>query len=356
MNAGYTKFEMSTIIGGIEGGATHSTLTLLDTSGNVVTTVKSQGTNHHLIGMEECRKRIANLVNMAKKEAGISLDTPLLALGLSLSGCELEESNNQLVEGLKKSYPNLSQYIAIGSDTDGSVAATSNNGGLVSIAGTGSNTLLINPDGTRTQCGGWGYLLGDEGSAWDIAHRSIKTCFDAIDKLEKPPHPIDTLWKRIQKYFEITNQPDLLDIFYGPFCKAKIAGFCKEVAELANSGDPLALHIFSEAGRYIAKSITAVYPKASPQLTDMPDGLQVACVGSVWLSWSLLKEGFVRHIEDNTDIQKLMLIRVICPSGLGAAYMACDKLGLDVPRSYNKNYEILFRYKRNSSSYVCSSS
>lgn len=84
--------------------------------------------------------------------------------GLGLSGCELEETNNQLVEGLKIQYPDLSENVAIGSDTDGSVAATSNNGGLVSIAGTGSNTLLINPDGSRSQCGGWGYLLGDEGS------------------------------------------------------------------------------------------------------------------------------------------------------------------------------------------------
>ncbi|XP_044755629.1 N-acetyl-D-glucosamine kinase isoform X2 [Coccinella septempunctata] len=325
----------------------------MDTSGNVITTFKAEGTNHHLIGMEECRKRIADLVNKAKIKAKIPLDTPLLALGLSLSGCELEESNNELVEGLKEKYPNLSPNIAIGSDTEGSVAATSSNGGLVSIAGTGSNTLLINPDGTRSQCGGWGYLLGDEGSAWDIAHRSIKTCFDAIDNLETPPHPIDAIWKKVQEYFDIVNQPDLLNIFYGPFCKAKIAGFCKEVSKLAGLGDPLAIHIFQEAGRYIAKSISAVYPKASPELTDRVEGLQVACVGSVWLSWCFLKEGFVRHIENNTDIDKLLLIRVISPGGLGAAYMACDKLKIDVSRNYEENYEILFRYERNRSSCKC---
>lgn len=81
-----------------------------------------------------------------------------------MSGCEHEETNQQLVKGLRESYPYLSKQYAIGSDTEGSVATTSDQGGVVCISGTGSNTLLINPDGSRVQCGGWGYLLGDEGS------------------------------------------------------------------------------------------------------------------------------------------------------------------------------------------------
>lgn len=84
--------------------------------------------------------------------------------GLSLSGCEHEETNKELVNGLRDTYPKLSKQYAIGSDTEGSVAVTSNQGGVVCISGTGSNTLLINPDGSRFQCGGWGYILGDEGS------------------------------------------------------------------------------------------------------------------------------------------------------------------------------------------------
>ncbi len=75
-----------------------------------------------------------------------------------------ESSNNALKEELLENHPDVSERYVVCSDTMGSVSTASPKGGLVLIAGTGSNALLSNPDGKTYSCGGWGNVLADEGS------------------------------------------------------------------------------------------------------------------------------------------------------------------------------------------------
>ncbi|GJQ85028.1 hypothetical protein Trydic_g3689 [Trypoxylus dichotomus] len=337
---------MEQIIGGIEGGATYSTLVLLNADGQVLSKSTGPGTNHFLLGMAECRNRIALMVNDAKREVQIPESIPLTALGLSLSGCEQEETNQELVRGLLETYPNLSERYAIGSDTEGSIAATSKNGGVTCIAGTGSNTLLINPDGSRAQCGGWGYLLGDEGSAWKLSHRAVKSCFDDLDGFSPAPFPIDRVWSVVKEHFNVETKEDLLEHFYTKFDKAFIASMCKKIANLATEGDKLSQSFFIEAGIDLAKALAAVIPKASEELTNREGGIHILCVGSVWLSWNLLKSGFVSYLLEGTEIEAMTLTRLTTTMAIGAAYMAADKLNINLKKEYSKNYNILFRFRR----------
>ncbi|XP_076257139.1 N-acetylglucosamine kinase [Rhynchophorus ferrugineus] len=334
------------VIGGIEGGASHTHAVLMSPEGQVLAVSQGPGTNHFLIGKDECRRRIVQLIDEAKTKAGIPVDAPLAAIGLSLSGCEVEESNQDLVNGLIASYPHLARQYSIASDTDGSIATTSNQGGVVCIAGTGSNTLLINPDGTKVQCGGWGYLLGDEGSAWSIASRAIKYCFDDIDKFQPAPAPTDRVWSLIKDFFKIKTQCDILDIFYKDFDKSRIALVCKSLSQLAKDGDALAQLIFEQAGRHLAASISAVASRAASELTNQSGGLHVLCVGSVWLSWNLLENGFISHLKSNSSLQELSLMRLKTEMGVGAALMASDRLKLRLDRDYSKNYTVFYSYKR----------
>lgn len=73
-------FNLSLIEFLFYSGATKTTVVLLDSAGNVLCTVVGPGTNHYLLGMTECRKRISDMVNSAKREAGIGEHVPLTAL------------------------------------------------------------------------------------------------------------------------------------------------------------------------------------------------------------------------------------------------------------------------------------
>ncbi|XP_021931116.1 N-acetyl-D-glucosamine kinase isoform X2 [Zootermopsis nevadensis] len=326
-------------------GTTHSNVVLYNGNGEKLVQVAGPHTNHWVLGMEECQKRINKMVEQAKYEANVPLQKPLNALGMSLSGCEQEETNEQLKEELQKNFPNLSSNYVVCSDTVGSIAAALENGGIVLIAGTGSNCLLHNPDGSVHRCGGWGHIMGDEGAAWWISHKAIKVCFDEQDNFAQPPHPTKVVWKVILEHYDIKNRFDLLDHCYSRFDKSHFAGLCKLLAKAAIQGDKLSQWLFSEAGRLLARHVTAVLPQVDSKLLSEARGLPVVCVGSVWLSWEYLKPGFIAQLKETAPkLQKLSLLRLTTSMATGAVYLAAKDINVDLPRNYTDNYKIFFTY------------
>lgn len=125
-----------------------------------------------MVGIPEVAKRINSMAREAKAQANIPEHHRLVAMGLCLSGAEQDATNKELENHLKTHYPDVADYYTVGSDTIGSIATASNVGGMVIISGTGSNTLLRNPDGSTYGCGGWGHMIGDEGSGeFNISYR-----------------------------------------------------------------------------------------------------------------------------------------------------------------------------------------
>lgn len=83
---------------------------------------------------------------------------------MSLSGGEQLGAQERIIEGLSHCFPSISESYVVYTDAFGPIFAAFPFGGIVLISGTGSNSQLINPDGTTHRCGGWGHILGDEGS------------------------------------------------------------------------------------------------------------------------------------------------------------------------------------------------
>ncbi|RZF34966.1 hypothetical protein LSTR_LSTR010058 [Laodelphax striatellus] len=332
-------------IGGVEGGASSSTAVIYDGSGKLLSECTGPSLNHWIIGMEECQKRINDLIQDAKQKADIPPERSLNSLGLSLSGCEQESTNNDLKTGLIEKFDNLSKAYFVCSDTIAPVASVSDEGGMVIISGTGSNALLRNPDGTVHQSGGWGHLLGDEGSAYWISWKAIKIVYDEQDDLQTPPADTSYVWKAIQNYFKISSRFDILPHMYSSFNKSNVAGLCQHLAQGAEEGDALCLWIFREAGISLAKFLIALGKKSHKSLTEKDLGLPIVCVGSVWKSWKFLESGFKHEMDTNPlAVKKCSLIRLKVQVATGAVYLAAKNIDFDLPRTYENNYTLLYKY------------
>ena len=333
--------------GGIEGGGTSSRAIIISPRGEVLGRSEGAPTNHWLIGMDKCVRVVNDMVVKAKRNAGLDPSSPLKSLGLCLSGGEKESFQREMEATLRSSYPSASQSYNICTDTFGSIATVSPGGGVVVISGTGSNCQLVNPDGSVYSCGGWGHLLGDEGSGYWIAQQAIKTVFDAEDHMEEPEHDVSWLKQRVYEYFNMKAPNDILPFFYETFDKQHIAGLCQTLAE-KGAGDPLCRSLFFTAGQVLAKHIRAIAPHISHEMLSVPGGLHVVCEGSVWKSWDLLREGFLSTLcpprQKAVPFKEFRLVRLTQPAAIGAALLGAKKVGDKLPVDYSTHVVELYHH------------
>lgn len=153
----------------------------------------------HEDGFVVAAKRLNDLINDGLKKFLLSPainenhDYNLEAVCMCLSGIESQLTVDRLMNELKALGAKYKVYI--GNDTLAPVFTAFDNGGIVIISGTGSNCVLINPiddeiankkesslhEIASNKSGGWGNLLGDEGSAYWIALKAIKYVIDHND-------------------------------------------------------------------------------------------------------------------------------------------------------------------------------
>lgn len=127
--------------------------------------------------------------------------------------------------------------------------------GVVVVAGGGSIAYGRTADGREATAGGDGYLLGDEGSGYDIGRSALRAVLRAADGRGEPT----ALTPRVLDAFGVSDAREIKDVVYAPgFARERVAALAPVVAGVAEAGDAAAIEILRRAGEGLALMAAAV--------------------------------------------------------------------------------------------------
>src|SRR5229473_3140981 len=159
---------------GFDGGGTKTDCVLMDESGAVVARARSGASNPTSFGVEVSLASLAEAAKDALRTAERSeKEVAYVVAGISGAGEPSMRSALQL--GLQPGFPNAT--ILITSDLLLSLGATGEIPSVVVIAGTGSAVLGRTAPFELARAGGFGPVIGDPGSAYDIGRKAVAMCF-----------------------------------------------------------------------------------------------------------------------------------------------------------------------------------
>jgi len=124
--------------------------------------------------------------------------------------------------------------------------------GVLALAGTGSNVVGRTADGKRVRAGGWGPVLGDEGSGHWIGLEAVRGLFHAIDERK-----VTRLEEAVLEAWRLSSREALVE--RGNLAELKeFAALTPVVVRCAAEGDRVAAEVLRSAGRELARLVTLV--------------------------------------------------------------------------------------------------
>ncbi len=301
---------------GLDCGGTRTVCLLADGQGHVLGRGVAGPSNYHAVGLEAATNAILQAVDQAWQAAGLARGVAAVAC-LGLAGVDRPEDRQAITTALTPR--RLARRLLIVNDAVIVLAAGSGGGvGVVVIAGTGSIAWGRNRDGQDSRAGGWGHILGDEGSAHDIGLRALQAVMRARDERGQPTVLTDFIFKHLR----LARPESLLTFVHTlPYPRAEIAALAPIVERAARQGDPVACTIYAHAAQELALAATTVIQALGME----GEAVDVVLSGGVFHAGELVIEPFVRAVREIAP--QAQAIRLEQEPAVGAVRLAVKELG-----------------------------
>ncbi len=294
---------------GVDGGGTKTVGVLATNKGKIQRKIEISSTNPNKIGF---KRSIFNLKRLLKKlSKGKSKKIKLAYLGLA-GGLERDEGKRRKIEKeLQKFFP--FKIVVEGDQIIAFRAATNEKNGIVVIAGTGAIAMGWK-GGKKAICGGWDWLIGDQGSAFWVGKRVLEEVAKSMDKRVKKL----AIEKYLFEKFKIKKESDLYK-FYDPNFVEKVASIAKIVDRLAKKGDSFSKKILTKAAKELTKMTLQVIRTLKLKNQQFP----LVLVGGMFKS-KILSEKITKEIKKIAPKTKIFLSQK--PPVFGAIKLALEAL------------------------------
>jgi N-acetylglucosamine kinase-like BadF-type ATPase len=229
---------------GVDGGQSSTTALIGDETGRVIGMGRSGPVNH--VAASEGRAKFLNALGGSLSEAliGAGVARPVFeaaCLGFSGGPADKEELTRELVEA--------SHYVITHDALIALQGATGGEPGMVVIAGTGSICFGRNAEDKTARAGGWGYIYGDEGGAFDLVRQAVR----AILREEEGWGTPTALRGALLEATSSASANELLHRLYTvDYPRDRVASLAKVVEETAQNGDEVANHLLAVAAHALA--------------------------------------------------------------------------------------------------------
>lgn len=284
---------MSALFLGIDGGGTSTTAWLAGPVGPILGRGQAGPSNVRAIGPKESKAALDLAISRAFDDAGIARDRVTIAC-LGLAGFDRLEEKRWLESWSEQA--GWAARLVLVNDGDLVVAAgTPDRWGVGVIAGTGSIAVGRSKTGRTARAGGWGYLIGDEGSGYAVALAGLRKVARRADGRESiEPGQTDELTRLVCQALEISRTSELVPAIYrAGFDRARIASLAPVIIASAERDRSIVEEILEPAGVELAGMVLAV----ARTLEIGPGPLPLACAGSFLLHCPSVADAMLNRVQ-----------------------------------------------------------
>ncbi|USG64468.1 N-acetylglucosamine kinase [Brevibacillus ruminantium] len=266
---------------GLDGGGTKTKAALCDSAGRIVGLAEGEGSNPLSRPWEQVRETLQVLMEQVCRRAGVGADE-VAGVFLGLAGADRPQVKAWIEDAF---LPVWGERLHIDNDAVAALySGTWGSPGIVLIAGTGSIAYAVAKDGRRHRVGGWGYLLGDEGSGYDLGRQTVVAVLRAWDGRGEQT----LLSELLLRHYGIEQPDQFIARFYSsPNPRKELAEASVLAEQAAASGDPLAIRLIQQAADSLGELVETCRTRAGQ---DLP----VVLAGGLLAADTLLRRQLLR--------------------------------------------------------------